>query len=342
VPATKDFAFAAFVVEAGFLGESSAFALGDGTVRLVNGDAAEAVKVHAGAILAAAATDDGRMLTGGDDGLVALTDPTGTVSRLAERPRKWIDHVAVGPGGAIAFSTGKQAIVRFRDGRERILEHKRSVGGIAFAPKGLRLAAARYNGVTLWWAGTETAPVELAWKGAHIGVTFSPDGKYVVSSMQENALHGWKLEDGKDMRMTGYPAKPRSVSWSVKGRFLATSGANAAILWPFHFRDGPMGRQPMQLGAREVVVSRVACHPKDEMVAIGYQDGMVLAVRFADSKEALLRRPDGNPVSALAWDRQGRRLAFGCADGSAGVVDVAGSAVTAGGPDGVYRSIHQS
>jgi WD40 repeat protein len=322
MPTIQDFPLGAFVVEAAFLGEAAAFALGDGTVRLAAGVAAETVAVHGGAILAACPTGDGRLLTGGDDGLVALTDASGQTTRIAERPRKWIDHVASGPSGAIAFASGKQATVRFADGRERIFDHSRSVGGIAFAPKGLRLAVARYDGVTLWWAGTDAEPVELSWKGAHLGVMVSPDGRYVVTTMQENALHGWKLDDGKDMRMTGYPSKPRSMSWSAKGRFLASSGANAAILWPFHFKDGPMGRQPLQLGTREVVVSRVACHPKEELVAVGYQDGMVLAVRFGDAEEALLRRPGGGPVSALAWDRAGRRLAFGTEEGSAGIVTV--------------------
>ena len=53
----------------------------------------------------------------------------------------------------------------------------RAVGGLAFAPKGMRLAVARYDGVTLWWAGTDAEPVMLGWKGAHLGVIFSPDGK---------------------------------------------------------------------------------------------------------------------------------------------------------------------
>lgn len=324
MPSIQDFPLGAFVVEAAFLGETAAFALGDGTVRLASGVAAESVPVHGGAILAAAVTGDGRLVTGGDDGLVARTDARGKVDRVAELPRKWIDHVAAGPGGALGYASGKQAFVRMSDGRERVFEHKRSVGGLAFAPKGLRLAVARYNGVTLWWAGTDAEPIELSWNGAHIGATFSPDGKFIVTSMQENALHGWKLDDGKDMRMTGYPAKPKSVSWSAKGKYLATSGANAAILWPFHFRDGPMGRQPLQLGAREVLVTRVASHPKEDLAAIGYQDGMILAVRFADAQEALFRRPGQSPVSALAWDRQGRRLVFGCEDGSAGIVDIAG------------------
>ena len=85
-----------------------------------------------------------------------------------------------------------------------------------------------------------------------------------------------------------------------------------------------MGRQPLQLGAREVLVTRVACHPSSEVVAIGYQDGMILAVRFGDAEDALLRRPGGGPVSALAWNADGRRLAFGCEDGSSGVIDLAG------------------
>ena len=324
MPSIQEFPFAAFVVETAFLGDTVAYALGDGTVRLATGVAAETAAVHAGAILSAAAAGGGRLLTGGDDGRVMLTDAKGQSSLVAERPRKWIDHVAVGPGGALAYASGRQAFVRHADGRERTFDHDRAVGGLAFAPKGLRLAVARYGGVTLWWAGTDAAPVSLEWKGAHIGITFSPDGRNVVTAMQENALHGWRLDDGKDMRMTGYPGKPRSMSWSMKGRFLATSGANAAILWPFHFKDGPMGRQPLQLGAREVVVTRVACHPRSETVAVGYQDGMILAVRFGDAEEALLRRPGGSPLSAMTWDSGGSRLAFGCEDGAAGVISIAG------------------
>ena len=323
MPSLIEFPLGAFVVETAFLGDTATFALGDGTVRRLEGAELVATPVHAGAILSTAVAADGRLLTGGDDGLVARVDAKGKVERLAERPKKWIDHVASGPGDAVAFAVGRQAWV-LAGGKERLFDHARSVGGLAFAPKGLRLAVARYDGVTLWWAGTDSAPVSLAWKGAHLATVFSPDGRYVVTAMQENALHGWRLEDGKDMRMTGYPAKPKSLSWSAKGRFLASSGANAAILWPFHFKDGPMGKPPLQLGAREVVVTRVACHPKEELVAVGYRDGMILAVRFADAEEALLRRPGDGPVSALSWDKVGGRLAFGCEDGAAGVVSLAG------------------
>ena len=95
--------------------------------------------------------------------------------------------------------------------------------------QGLRLAVAGYGGATLVWPGTESPPVKLAWAGAHMGASFSPDGRYLMTVMQENALHGWRLEDAQDLRMSGYASKPKSLAWSAKGRWLASSGANAAI-----------------------------------------------------------------------------------------------------------------
>jgi WD40 repeat protein len=321
VPAIQEFPFGAFVVEAAFLGDTAAFALGDGTVRLVNGPAAESVAVHSGAVLTAQPTRDGKALvSGGDDGRVALIDAKGAVTVVAERPRKWIDLVATGPSGAVAYASGRQVFAKLGDGRERTFDLARAAGGLAFAPKGLRLAIAGYDAVTLYWAGTEAEPVTLQWKGAHLSASFSPDGRHLVTAMQENTLHGWRLDDGKDMRMSGYPSKTRSLAWTVKARFLATSGANAAILWPFHFKDGPMGKEPAQLAAREVLVTRVASHPREELIAIGYQDGMVMLATIADAKETLVRRPGGGPVSALAFDPRGSRLAFGTEEGAGGVI----------------------
>src|SRR5436190_1029322 len=87
-------------------------------------------------------------------------------------------------GGKAAFAVGKQAVMRFADGRERVFEHEQAVGGLAFAPKGLRLGVAHYGGATLYWVGTESPPVRLIWAGAHIGASFSPDARYLMTSMQ--------------------------------------------------------------------------------------------------------------------------------------------------------------
>ena len=80
--------------------------------------------------------------------------------------------------------------------------------------------------------------------------------------MQENALHGWRLSDGQHMRMSGYPSKTTTLSFSRNGKWLATSGADAMVLWPF-FGGGPMGKAPMELaGGDGVLCQQVACNPQ--------------------------------------------------------------------------------
>ncbi|MFD1199237.1 WD40 repeat domain-containing protein [Brucella gallinifaecis] len=298
------------------------FALADGTIhRLDNGH--QTSIAHDG-LLSATLTFDGKaLLTGGEDGRVCEMAADGTLTELAKVARKWITAVASGPAGSVAFASGRSAWVRSSNGKIQEYKQERSVEGIAFAPKGQRLAIARYNGATLIWPGTEAKPVELEWKGAHIGALFSPDNRFLITSMQENALHGWRLEDSKHMRMTGYPAKVKDWSWSVKAKWLATSGAPAAIIWPFAGKDGPMGKAPLELGLRgDSMVTAVACHPLEEIAAIGYNDGMILLVRFSDQKEVLLRRPGKGAITSMGWDDQGTRLAFGSETGDCGVVDM--------------------
>ena len=310
-------------IAAVFLSGVPHFAQADGTVhRLDHGH--KRLTVHDGLISATLDQSRTRLITGGEDGKVCATAGE-TTEVLAEAGRKWITSVAAGPQGAIAYAIGKSAFVRFADGKTKEFVHPRSVEGLAFSPKGMRIGVARYNGATLHFPAAEGKPVELEWAGAHTGITFSPDGNFVVTSMQENALHGWKLADGKHMRMTGYPAKVKSLSWSAKGKWLASSGAQAAIVWPFSAKDGPMGKAPLELGTRgDAMVTAVACHPTQEVAAIGYDDGMVMAVRFADQKEVLLRRPGKGAITAMMWDDEERRIVFGSAAGDCGVIDITG------------------
>ncbi|RST85776.1 WD40 repeat domain-containing protein [Aquibium carbonis] len=311
-------------VVAAFVSDVPHFALADGTVhRLADGH--KHVAAHDGLVCATLDEKSERLLTGGEDGKVLAIRADGSVEPLADVGRKWIACIASGPQGAIAWGSGRTAHVRFSDGRTKLFEHARTVEGIAFSPKGMRIGVARYNGATLHFPAADGKPTELEWAGAHTGITFSPDGNFLVTTMQESALHGWKLVDAKHMRMTGYPAKVKSLSWSPKGRWLASSGAPAAIVWPFQGKDGPMGKAPLELGLRgNSQVTAVACHPADDFVAIGYADGMVLAARIADQKEVLLRRPGKGAITTLAWDRAGRRVVFGSTDGDCGVIDIAG------------------
>ncbi len=317
----------AHVTSVHWLGETLALCLGDGRVLLQRDGESHEIQAHPDAAILVAAGDARRVVTGGDDGRVVEIDAKGSVREIAvAKGNAWIDALALHPDGGIAFAAGRNAIARDAKGREKTFSAPSTARGLAFAPKGYRLALSHYNGVSLWYPNLETPAEFIEWKGSHLDVTWSPDGRFVVSTMQENALHGWRLQpDRGHMRMSGYPAKVRSTSWSHDGDWLATSGAEAAIVWPFDSKEGPTGKAPRECGVRAARVSRVAFHPRALVLAIGYEDGCVLLVRFTDASELLVRPASrGSAIASLAWDARGGRLGFGCADGQAGLLVLPG------------------
>jgi WD40 repeat protein len=323
VERTRPVAAGAAVVGAYFIGKVAAFALGEEAVLLApQGAAEQRVVVHAGGILAMAG-DRKRVVTGGDDGKVMALDAGGQASLVGEdAKRRWIDHVAVGPDGAVAWSAGKSAFARTGTGAARMIEAPSTVGGLAFAPKGVRLAVAHYNGVSLWFPNAAAEPERLEWKGSHLSVSFSPDGRFLVTAMQEPMLHGWRVVDRKHMRMSGYSGKVRSLGWTADGKWLASSGSEQLILWPFQSKEGPMGKSPRMLAPYPARAVIVACHPGEAVVAVGYADGLLLMVRVDDGAEILAKKPGAAPVSALAWRADGKALAFGTEGGEAGVIEL--------------------
>ena len=310
------------VIAVHFIKRTAVFVLGEEAIMLAGAEGEpHRVAVHDGAILATAA-DSKRIVSGGDDGKVAETNAKGETRTLAtDAKHRWIDHVALGPGGAVAWSAGKKAFARGKELRE--LEAPSTVGGLAFLPKGFRLAIAHYNGATLWFPNAREATAEkLEWKGSHLGAMVSPDGRFLITTMQEPMLHGWRLADGKHMRMSGYATRVTSLAWTADGDWLATSGANQLILWPFQGKDGPMGKEPRVLAPSERRITVVAAHPGQAIVATGFDHGMVLLVRVADGAEILARKPADAPVTALAWSADGQLLAFGTEDGEGGIIDL--------------------
>ena len=322
VERTRAVAASGAIVAAHFLQRTAVFVLGEEALLFAEpAGELRRMGVHGGAILAAV-SDGERIVSGGDDGKVVITDVGSSRVLATDAKHRWIDHIALGPDGAVAWSAGKTAYAQGKTLRE--FEAPSTVGGLAFLPKGFRLALAHYNGATLWFPNApQTAPELLEWKGSHLGATVSPDGRFLVTTMQEAMLHGWRLADRKHMRMSGYAARVTSFGWTLAGRWLATSGSNQIILWPFQSKDGPMGKQPRLLAPIEQRVEVVACHPKQDIVAAGYSDGMVLLVRVEDGAEILAKKPGDSPVTALAWSADGTLLAFGTESGEAGIIDLA-------------------
>ncbi len=320
------FSFDAYVTAAHFDRTGrAAFALGDGTVRFESG---ESVQAHDGAVLAACLPPQGEgLLTGGDDGRVVLSTPAGA-QEIASLPGKWIESVAASAeSGLIAFAAGRELHVRdpADPAFARVFAHEKSAADIAFDPKGRRIAVATYGGVWLWYARiADQKPVILKWAGSHIATCWSPDGKFLVSAMQENQLHGWRVADEKNMRMGGYPSKVRSLAFMSKGALMATSGANGAVCWPFAGATGPMGKQAAEIGYDEAAMTtRIAARLDRTWLAAGLDDGRVWAADVTGERLVPLKSEKGAAISALAMSPDATRVAWGDEDGNAGVAEIA-------------------
>src|SRR5690606_3712491 len=110
------------------------------------------------------------------------------LEELAQVPGRWIEALdASAASGLVAFSAGRELHVRdvADPAFARVFAHEKSIAGLAFDPKGRRIAVATYGGVWLWYARiADQKPSVFKWAGSHIGVCWSPDGKFLVSAMQ--------------------------------------------------------------------------------------------------------------------------------------------------------------
>jgi len=298
-------------------------ALGDGTIRSVPRSfpsaTMTALQAHTGATLCIhpdVAPD--ALIAGGDDGRVMqIGVAAGLCRELTQAAGVSIDTLAVAKK-VRAVACGRDLLLLDESGRTvaRHSDHPSTITGLSFNPRGTRLAASHYGGVTLRWVNSADAkPSWLSWRGSHVGVSWSRKGDYLITATQECALHGWRLSDGTDMRMEGYERKVRSLDWSAKGDLLFSSGSSRVVAWPFS-GSGPMGKPPIEIGYYgEGLVTAVAAHPKWPMVAYGYDDGSAHLAATVGSGIAALAAPNKAKITCVVWSPDGSAIGLGWESG---------------------------
>ncbi len=304
---------------------------GDGMVRglglvLDGARPAELTKLSATPIAATADIDGDGVLIGTDGGEL-LSLKGSTVGKLADTGGPWVGQVAVHSGkGLRAFAAGKAVTVLNAEGDILLAAtvHPSTVAGLSFSPDGTRIAAAHYNGVSVHTlTDPNQKPVRLEWHGSHTAVAWSPNGKFIVTAMQDKEMHCWRWKDKTGMRMSGYPSKIRSLAWTADGQYIAASGADTVTSWDCSGK-GPSGKPPLEFGyVYDGVVRQVAAHPVERVIAGGYSDGTVL-IGTIEQETAMIARPSsGHAVTALAWTPDGATLVAADESGAVAVMRMA-------------------
>jgi len=315
-------------------GTLCALASGDGAIRIAApreigaGKLTVTTRIDGVPLGLAGDTQSDGFLVCGEDGVLRRIAPTGETEPLVGFPKRWVENLVRHPEtGRLAVSVGRAVHVLTSDGARLGVfdDHPSTPAGLCFSPDGNRIAVARYNGVSVWTLGdTPQPPTDLAWRGSHTGVTWSPDGEYIVTSTQEREMHCWSLADGGDMRMSGYPGKIRSMSWTADSAFLSASGADTVTSWSFT-DGGPQGKPPLELGyVFNGTVTNVAAHPLRRTVAGGYNDGTVLIGDIVKGDALIAKPAGGGAVTCQAWAPDGRCLVAGTEDGLFAVMKLTG------------------
>jgi YD repeat-containing protein len=95
---------------------------------------------------------------------------------------------------------------------------------------------------------------------------------------------------------------------------------------PFHFDQDRRNTPPLLLAERRgAIVTRVAFHPRSDLLAVGYDDGVVVLTQTGDDRPLLVDE-EGAAITALSWNDAGTRLGWGDEDGRIGILDMAARA----------------
>ena len=258
--------------------DGTVFAAGSASGKLVLFDAKSGallhtLDAHANGVLALAFGSK-TLASGGQDGHARLWDcRTGSQIAAVSGGNGWVSQLQwTSDGKRLAIAAGKYVKLVSEQG-SLLQQWTATVGinGLAFNAVGGLLAATAGAEVLLWRVVDGGIDRTLKWVSTLINAHWSPDGKVLAAGSIDKSVHFWRAGAWLDSKMGGYAKKPAVLAWSADSKYLATTGEDAIIVWPF-IGKGPEGSKPMQLlhhlRAPEVLVA----HPKKPLLLSGSPD----------------------------------------------------------------------
>ncbi len=264
------------------------------------------------------------LATGGQDGQVKLWDAAaGQHLASSKIGSGWVEHVAWRARNRQATSTdllaataGKQFSLIGVDGSiaHAFKPAPKTISALAWHPSGGCVAVAYFGGVCLWDSDDFIVQKEFPYANGIHALTWSPDGKWLVSGNQDPSVHLWIPEKDVELHMSGYEGKVKSLSFDCSSRWLATSGGQDACLWDCA-GEGPEGREPVML-PHPARTSLVAFQNTHSLLATASEDGsvMVWSPERKQPLRATIRMP--NAATKLVWSPDDKYLAIGSEQGA--------------------------
>jgi WD40 repeat protein/serine/threonine protein kinase len=279
------------------------------------GKEALVLRGHSSWVQGVAFSSDGkRIVSGGVDATVRVCDASSGQEILILKGH-------AGDVTSVAFSSnGKQILSASADRTARVWDAERGqklftlngqagpVRGLAFNSDGTRVVAS--NGV--WDAETRQKLFSLEGAGHVLGVSFSPDGKHIVTGSQDGMARVWDAGTGELVFTLKTDRGPvLGVAFSPDGKRIVTGSGDGgrpggAIVW-----DGVNGSKLFALEGRTRVWS-VAFSPDGKRIVTGdgdvYKAGEVKIWDGSTGQLVMALKEHTNEVWSVAYSRDGKHI----------------------------------
>jgi WD40 repeat protein/serine/threonine protein kinase len=286
-----------------------------------------------------AVSPDGRLVVGGGplDKRIWVWDARTGAARTLEGHTDGMRLLAFSPSGTLA-STSRDRTLRVWDvatGVGKVLvqcAELRDCGRIAVSPDGTLLAYGGVKRVHLLDVATGREHLLPERETGTGGLTFSRDGRTLVSGGMDGSVRVWNLATGAVRRLRMHKSWVAHVALAPDGNALVTADGEGAVLWDLGAVEGRM--LPAAVGEVRVI----AFAPDGSRFAIGGDDRVV---RVWDMPSLVMRSIHGHaaPISGLAFSSDGQRLASSSLDKTVRLWDLgAGALPPLRMPEGVTKA----
>lgn len=196
--------------------------------------AEQVLRFHESAVNAVTFLKDGRAVTGGEDGRIAIWKPGVPLpERTFEGHTAPIVALAISPDGNTIASASWDRTIRLwpvGGGAPRVLEgHSQNVNGVAFTADGQSLVSAGYDATLRIWPLTGTAAPVIATLPTPLNaVAVARDDEIVVSGANGHLYFvSMKGETTGELKVTETPVI--ALSMSPDGRHIAAAGIRGSV-----------------------------------------------------------------------------------------------------------------